>query len=190
MKGIIISLVGALLSLTLSILGIYTIFRSTHLSLPLPALAPILSALIPLPNALGLWHYLRRLHSPPNANKRPTTIFTPGEILTLLTILDTILLTLAATYLSPRGLLSCALESRWRALFETHDARDIRRIQDALECCGFRSTVDKAWPFPDGEHAADACVVRYGRGRRCLEGWEGQGRGLLGVMVLVGVSTL
>ncbi len=41
-----------------------------------------------------------------------------------------------------------------------------------------------AWPFPDGNHGVDACVVRYERDARCLEPWREEER-KVAIMLLV-----
>lgn len=45
-----------------------------------------------------------------------------------------------------------------------------------------------AFPFPDREHGADACEVRYERTRGCFEAWEGQERVVAGIMMAVAVG--
>jgi hypothetical protein len=40
---------------------------------------------------------------------------------------------------------SCLLSQKWLSFWKSHDAAAIRAIQDALTCCGFRSTSDMAW---------------------------------------------
>lgn len=79
-------------------------------------------------------------------------------------------------------------------LFHLKDARSIRSIQGTLDCCGFRTTLDNAWPFPGGSgeasRGADACVLAFGRSRACEGVWVGQGRVVLGWGVGLGVVGL
>ena len=75
-------------------------------------------------------------------------------------------------------------------MYQTKDVTRVRRIQDALECCGFRSVRDKAWPFPSKEHAVDECVRAYGRTKSCGGVWGRERRMVLGVMVGIAVGGL
>ena len=63
-------------------------------------------------------------------------------------------MTLAATHISKEGL-ACPLEQEWKGMFKRHDAEGIRAIQDALNCCGFKSVVDMPYPFPSGEKGSE-----------------------------------
>lgn len=73
-------------------------------------------------------------------------------------IYETIVATLALTYMIPPQSLSCGLEDTWRKLFSSKDERAIRAVQDAFNCCGLRSINDRAWPFRGDAHAAGNCV--------------------------------
>ena len=75
-------------------------------------------------------------------------------------------------------------------MFTHKNAAGIRGIQDALECCGFRSLKDQAWPFKDKEHDVDACIKAYGRTKNC-EGLRGRERKVvLGWMVVIAAGGL
>lgn len=63
----------------------------------------------------------------------------------------------------------------------------IRTIQDQLQCCGLRSTRDKAWPFKDANHGDDACERTTGYTQSCLQPWSEQERR---VAVLVFVAAV
>lgn len=104
-------------------------------------------------------------------------------------MLDTVLVTLASGSLSAQTF-NCAIERRWRSLFESKNEGAIRRIQDALDCCGLRTTVDQAWPFPGKEVPATACQDQTGRKRSCEGGWEGAEKGVLAGMIVVGVAIM
>lgn len=65
-------------------------------------------------------------------------------------------------------------------------------MQDALACCGLRSTRDMAWPFPRGRTPGEGgapgpatCQVQFGRTRSCLAPWENALQQVLGVEVVV-----
>lgn len=96
--------------------------------------------------------------------------------------------TLAGTRIAPLGGLTCSLQERWTELFRSKDGDDVRKIQDAFECCGFRSTNDMAFPFPGDGRGAGACVKAYGRDKACFEDWRGEERLVAGLMVAVAVG--
>ena len=171
------------------VLAIFSWVRATHLSLPIPTLAPLLATALPILNFILLF------------SSSPTTTTTdakpssrrllPIDPFTLLFILDTLLITLASSQL-PAATLLCSLETQWRSRFQSKDARAIRSIQDRLNCCGLRSARDEAWPFPDRDHGADACTVASG-GRQmvgCLRGLQREMRLLLAWMIVVGACSL
>jgi hypothetical protein len=100
----------------------------------------------------------------------------------VLTLAPGIIATLAATYISSDN--SCNLEGAWQSYFRAKNANVLRSIQDSLQCCGLRSTHDRAWPFKDANHGDDACVVQLGYSRSCLTPWREKERGVA-VMVFV-----
>ncbi|SLM41350.1 Tetraspanin, EC2 domain [Lasallia pustulata] len=181
MWQIIVAVLGALLGSAFTILGAYNWSRSTALSLPIPALANFLATIIPLLNYLC---FLFTLKGP----KTPTRI-PPIEALGLLPLLDTILITLASSQL-PHDAVPCLLDRRWRALFQAKNSRAIRSVQDSFNCCGFVSPVDKAWPFPDHEHGANACMMAFHRTKGCLASWRREEQMVLGVGITIGALSL
>lgn len=54
-------------------------------------------------------------------------------------------------------------------MFRAHNAGAIRRVQDALECCGLNSIKDRAYPF--GKIGPSSCAETYGRSRSCRGPW-------------------
>jgi hypothetical protein len=92
----------------------------------------------------------------------------------LLTILPAVIATIALSYLSPGEILTCRLEEQWKSYFQSKNVRAIRAIQDGLQCCGFRSIHDRAWPFKDATHGDNACELQFGYGRSCLVPWREQ----------------
>ena len=109
--------------------------------------------------------------------------------LTILFVLDTLLITLASTALSEPAL-TCGLASRWQQMFQAKDGDTIQAIQDSLECCGFRTVTDKAWPFPAKGVDAKACVTKFGWRKSCKGIWTAEGRSMLGMIIGVGVGVV
>jgi hypothetical protein len=108
----------------------------------------------------------------------------------LFLIYETVLAALAGTHIAPMGGLMCPLKDKWEEMFRAKDGEHVRGIQDALECCGFRSVRDMAWPFPDGgkEVGVDACVVRFERERACVEPWRDAERRMAVILLVVPVA--
>lgn len=107
---------------------------------------------------------------------------------TLQGILTTVLATLYSLDLVPSATRDCELSTRWQQLFRTKDEPAIRAIQDALQCCGFRSARDMAWPFPP---TGVQCSARFDRAMACQGPWTAaleRNAGLnFGVVLAVGV---
>ena len=100
-------------------------------------------------------------------------------------IYESALAAIAGTHISPPGNLNCALRETWEKIFSEKDQQPIKRIQDAFQCCGLMSMKDKAWPFPDATHDANACMVKYEeRSRACLDPWRDEER-KVAIMLLV-----
>ena len=110
-------------------------------------------------------------------------------VFVLLVIYETAIATLALTHVAPPSELTCGLERQWSALFSDKNAEAIRRIQEQFQCCGFRSVQDRAWPFPDRDHTAKACVEAFGRSSSCLGGWRQMEQVTGGLILLVAVVT-
>ena len=159
---------------TLTGLAIYAAVHASQLSLPTPLLSRILSVILPLANLSAIGPYLLQ---------RKLVVSFPLA-LSVLVILDTILVTLSGADLRPQSL-SCSLAQQWQHLFSIKDARTIRRIQDSLNCCGYRTPRHQAFPFYNREEgtSANACVVQYGRHTACQNGWMREERKVLGIMV-------
>lgn len=103
-----------------------------------------------------------------------------------MTILPTVLATISATYIFPSDN-NCHLEQAWQTYYHNKDVNAIRSIQDRLQCCGLRSTRDRAWPFKDRTHDDTACEQSIGYRQSCLAPWSDNERK---VAVLVFVAAV
>lgn len=177
----------------------YEHVNSATLSLPIAPALTILTILLPLLAAANLLS-LPRLLSParkPSRAPAPSTrlLFHHGLPITLQVlqgIATTVLATLyAAHHLGAGDTRDCELATRWLRLFRAKDERAVRAVQDALQCCGFRSVRDMAWPFPPAAGGAQQCAVRFDRALACRGPWAAALRGAagadLGVVLGVGV---
>lgn len=165
--------------------------RTTSLYLPFPTaipatgtFLPMLTLLIPAINTLyNRSSSISKSRSTRNQSGTTQIILVP-LINALLVILPTIIITLSTTYLVPSDTQICSLERTWQAYFHNKNAPAIRTIQDTLQCCGLRSTRDRAWPFKDGKrYGDDACEVNLGYRRSCLAVWGQEERGVAGLVV-------
>lgn len=142
----------------LTIVAVVNIGHDLHLFLSLPRIAIILSGLIPAVQVAMACYFAV------TSKKCETQLYTAVYIMS---ILDVVLLTTASFAANPETA-SCWLESMWKEAFQQKDDRLIRDTQNALSCCGFRSPIDKAWPFPSKQFGADACVKAFNRQKSCL----------------------
>lgn len=121
--------------------------------------------------------------------RRRRTTFTSLTLI-FLTVTATALATLAGTHLAPASGLTCGLEDAWRALYRGGKEPEVRRIQDAFDCCGLRSVYDMAWPFAkhdpeSGRTARSTCARTYGRERACFGAWREEEQVVAGLVVIV-----
>lgn len=105
------------------------------------------------------------------------------------TILDAGMMS-SSTLLQDPDAMTCILERTWSAWFRQKNVRPVRAIQDSLECCGLRSTRDRAWPFPDLEHDAGACIAAYQRKVSCMKQWQHEAHSVLTSFVVIGAISL
>lgn len=106
-----------------------------------------------------------------------------------LSMFDVILIVLAVMQGSS-DTLDCALDRTWLQWFRQKSEADIKIIQDRLLCCGLRSDVDRAWPFPDATHHNDACKLLYHRDDPCMARWQSEAYKALYSFSIVGSLSL
>ncbi|KAK4464643.1 hypothetical protein QBC42DRAFT_262968 [Cladorrhinum samala] len=182
-------LIFFLFSVLLAIFTITLTLSSRTLSLPTPSL-PLSTITTLLPFLSLLSQHFPALQSP---------LF---YLITILTTLHSSNLASARTGAQGPGSPPCSLEARWAKMYSAHDADGIRRIQDALDCCGLRSTKDRYWPFPHGGPPAPPqnppkkndpgqCATQFKRSQSCLVPWSREMKrvqaGELGAVLAVGV---
>jgi hypothetical protein len=164
---------------------------STTLSLPLAPGISLLTILLPVFAAANTLTYPRLLHSARGSLSLLQRIY-PTAFQSLQAILTTALATYLLQQAFPGDAQSCHLATSWQRLFAAKDGPAIRRIQDALECCGLNSVRDRAWPFPEGRSGnAGRCVERFDRHIACAGPWgheAARNAGLeLGIVLAVAV---
>ncbi|KAG5305232.1 tetraspanin [Histoplasma capsulatum G186AR] len=173
----IVLILGCLAGLVAIILSAYSWFRTSKYYLPLPiALSGVttffpIAAVILIPLATNLAARIR-------SRRSDTTSLGSIEVgrftiilEQLLTIIPTALAAFAISYFAPEDILGCRLENQWQSFYSHKNAIAIRSIQDRLQCCGFRSTRDRGWPFPSASDKRD-CTSAFGYTQSCFAGWR------------------
>ncbi|KAM0330756.1 hypothetical protein ACHAQA_003709 [Verticillium albo-atrum] len=163
---------------------------SANLSLPIAPNITITTILLPLLAAFNTLYHPRLLHAARTTSSSIERILPPA-LQSLQAILTTALATLLLQSALPNPVLDCALNTTWQRLFQAKDAPALRAIQDVLDCCGFNTPRDRAWPFAtDG--AASRCAAHYDRSAACAGPWRAvlQRHAALTLAVVLAVGAL
>jgi hypothetical protein len=157
----------------------YALFRLETLSLPIPTAIGVMTILVPFLAAAVIQ---RAIAAARGVGPRPAWL---GTLVFTLSVLETVLATLAGSHLIPVSGLRCALDDRWQTLFQAMNGNAIRRVQDALGCCGLHSLDDMSWPFPANSTDARTCAALTGRTRSCFLQWRKEEQGVAGMVLVV-----
>ncbi|KAK0639165.1 hypothetical protein B0T16DRAFT_497305 [Cercophora newfieldiana] len=185
-----------LIIIALAGVAIYEHTKTTTLSLPVSPILTILTIALPLLAAIHAIYQPSLLRAASAKTASTLQNLLPTLLQAIQLILTTVLATLLTSDAVPSPLRECLLETRWKQFWTSHDAESIRRIQDALNCCGFRTVKHMAWPFPSGPPGGggseESCAVRFGRTVACREPWQSamQGAGGWDAAVVVAVGLL
>lgn len=161
-------------------------FHSSSLSLPLSPVISILATLLPILGFLNAYIHpslLRVAHAPTSSRLRRLA---PLVLQTLQALLTTILATLLFEGIIPSPALNCVLENDWMRMYRNHDDTRIRRIQDMMNCCGFNSVKDRAYPFRSGP--GSQCAEMFGRTEACRKPWTAALRSSSGADFAVAIA--
>lgn len=160
------------------------LYRIRSLSLPVSRVIATASILLPVLTGVSL-------RSAQTITRRGKSSFSKAAlaVFVLLIIYETIIGTLALSHMTPPGNLNCGLERQWAALYSSKNAEAIRRVQDRHQCCGLRSVLHEAWPFPDRTHNAASCQTAFNRNRSCLGRWRQDEQVTGGLILLVAIGT-
>jgi hypothetical protein len=167
-------------------LGGYASSRANNRSVPIPGVLTGFTTALPVIAGLlleGGYDFTRnqerRQHLSRGEIQRPPLVIVAN---TIIFIYSTVVVTLLGTHAAPSGL-DCGLHERWQKLFRNKDLEAIKTIQDAFNCCGFTTSRDMAWPFPDKTHDVHACENRYGRSNGCLPAWKAEEQQVAGLLI-------
>ncbi|OAA65402.1 tetraspanin tsp3 [Niveomyces insectorum RCEF 264] len=161
------------LLVALACVAIYEHRNTTTLSLPLsPALTglAILLPIVSFVNTLAL----PALSATATARHRTSLVSGLFQVFQLLQlVLAAVLAAFFFAASTPSSVRSCLLSTAWQHLFATKNGAALRRIQDTLDCCGFNSVVDRAWPFAEDLNNGGGvpCAERFGRRQACARPW-------------------
>ncbi|RDA93064.1 hypothetical protein CP533_0687 [Ophiocordyceps camponoti-saundersi (nom. inval.)] len=130
-----------------------------------------MTIILPLLSAANAIFYQRLLLRSASAAAQRRTLPRAMTLQTLQAILTVVLATLFFSEMMPSVARTCLMSGRWQRLFSSRDIDSIRRIQDALNCCGFSTVLDRPWPFPGHQGARD-CADTYRRDVPCSQPWQ------------------
>ena len=168
----------------LTVLAIYAVVEAAKLHLPIPTFPNVLAVILPI------FSFLVLTYDKYSTSRGFVFSFIPESAgITILALLDSSLAT-AACSLIQEDLLKCSIDSRWQSLYTAKDTLAIKGIQEAFNCCGLHSNVDRAWPFPVKGRGADSCSKSYGRTESCEGPWKQQERIVLGIWLAIGLVGL
>lgn len=142
--------------------------RVQELSLPFPASMPALNILLPFLAATAV-PLSRRLTQ---QVKGPLLRLLSSYLASTSMLAPFTLFVLSLVYALPSTLRSCAADQQWQRMFQNKDVSGIRTIQARLQCCGFNSMHDRAWPFPSRDTDARTCERTLGYIMACGIVWR------------------
>ena len=191
-----------LVHLGLIFLAVIKLTQAESLNLPIPLHVLILSVLSPaLPViAILLPALASSIHNRMRKDTLEITLTTRDEnphritplarpVLAILALFDVALIASALTAINPRAV-EVLLKTTWQELSRSHNAVAVRTIQDALQCCGFTTPQDHAYPFPDHNRNTYACVQTFKHDAPCQPKLKRETQTTLGAFVAVGAFAL
>jgi hypothetical protein len=163
----------------------YAYSQIRFLSLPIPQALALFTVVLPFMTGIstrGAYGLIRR---PPNNRPQYQLTIPLIAVIGFQLVYETVVATLALTYIIPPASLGCGLETRWQSLFAGKNERAIKAIQDAFNCCGFHNVKDRAWPW--GIAHPSVCGETFGRNKACMGEWRKAEQVNAGLFVLVAV---
>ncbi|KAH8590259.1 tetraspanin Tsp3 [Bisporella sp. PMI_857] len=162
----------------------YAFSQIRNLSLPIPQALGLFTVVLPLITGIstqGAYGLIQRS----SKNEQYQLTIPLLAVIGFQLVYETIVATLALTYILPPASLACGLNEKWQKLFSERNERAIKDIQDSFNCCGFRTVKDRAWPFIQGQPSP--CALTFGRTNSCLGEWRKAEQTTAGLFVLVAV---
>lgn len=182
----LVTIAGLLPLVLLTVVAVYSYSQIRFLSLPISASLGIFTIVLAFITGISIflvYSLIRRS----SKNERHQLAVPLIGVFGFQLICDTVVTTLALTYMLPPASLPCGLEIRWQKLYSNNNESAIKAIQDAFNCCGFHSPKDRAWPFGQ----PSSCGEIFGRNKSCLGEWrkaEQINAGLIVFVALLGFA--
>jgi hypothetical protein len=155
-----------------------------YLGLPIPDALALFTVVLPIITGIsmqGLWGLIQR-----TSKTEPFQLSIPlVAVLAFQLFYETVVGTLALTYILPPSSLRCGLNDMWQSYFVVKDGHAIQRIQDTFNCCGLNTVLDRAFPFED-QHASQ-CAQVFGRTESCFGPLRKLEQTQAGLLLLVAV---
>ena len=172
--------------IALTILAAYALYTTNHYSLPIAnVFAAFTVALPPLAGVAleTIISFQSRLAD--QGELQTSKVFQAVNAAFL--VYEAVLATLAGRHIAPVGGLLCPLQDKWTDL-HTKKSNRIKTIQDAFQCCGFKTVKHMAYPFAPHKNGDAACMIRYERDTACLEPWRNMERKVAIMLLIVPIG--
>ncbi|KAG9233153.1 tetraspanin Tsp3 [Amylocarpus encephaloides] len=175
---------GPLLLIILIAIAGFAYSRILYLNLPIPQSLALFAVVLPIITGIsmqGIYGLIQRASQ--NEQYQITVPFV--VVISFQLIYETVVATLALTYIIPPSSLHCGLEDRWAKLFHAKNGEAIRKIQNAFNCCGLHSVKDRAFPFPGQQPSS--CAETLHRANSCFGPWRQSEQTQAGLLFLVAI---
>ncbi|KAM3071538.1 hypothetical protein ACMFMG_009418 [Clarireedia jacksonii] len=182
----LIPLAWPLILLVLTVIAGYSYYQIRTLSLPISQALALFTIVLPLVTGIST-RGVRGLLQRRNSNEQNELTLPLIAVIGFQLIYETVVATLALTYMIPPETLNCGLNEKWQKMFDDKNARSIRGVQDSLNCCGLHSVVDRAWPFLNNAHDKGSCVDITNRSKNCFGAWRQAEQINAGLLLLVAI---
>jgi len=182
----LIPLAWPLILLVLTVIAGYAYSQIRALSLPISQALALFTIVLPLVTGIST-QGVRGLLQRHNSSEQNELTLPLIAVIGFQLIYETVVATLALTYMIPPESLRCGLDDKWQKMFHDKSVRQIRGIQDSLNCCGYKSVKDRAWPFLPDATAPGNCAETTGRSKACFGGWRQAEQINAGLLLLVAI---
>ncbi|KAK9372146.1 uncharacterized protein V1513DRAFT_453249 [Lipomyces chichibuensis] len=154
---------STLVAVLLQLIGLLQLCNVVRLGLPIPPIVPTLAMILPV---VALFVAILPVACPLHvAEKR---FFYPAIVAGNIVVAAHVLGELCRRFV--RSHASEYYEARWERWFQKKSCK-IGRIERALQCCGFSTPYDRAFPFADNASGSDLCVKKYHFTDACADKW-------------------
>ncbi|PQE15222.1 tetraspanin Tsp3 protein [Rutstroemia sp. NJR-2017a WRK4] len=175
-----------LILLVLTVVAGYAYSQIRALSLPISQALALFTIVLPLVTGIST-QGVRGLLQRRNSNEQNELTLPLIAVIGFQLIYETVVATLALTHMIPPESLRCGLDDKWQKMYHDKNARQIRGIQDGLNCCGYKSVVDRAWPFLPSAKDPGNCAEITDRSQSCFGVWRQAEQINAGLLLLVAI---